>query len=57
MKVEQFEDLVVWQRARALARSVYALTRSPLFSKDYGFRDQIQRAAVSVSSNIAEGFE
>jgi len=57
MKIGQFEDLLVWQRARALAQSVYTMTRKSPFAKDFGFKDQIQRAAVSVSSNIAEGFE
>ena len=55
--VEQFEDLEVWQAARTRARGIYALSNIGPFSKDFGFRDQIRRAAVSVSSNIAEGFE
>jgi len=53
----RFEDLVVWQRARELARLVYELTRGSAFSRDFGLRDQIRNAAVSVMSNIAEGFE
>ena len=56
-QIEQFEDLVAWQEARALARGVYAAARTGLLAKDYGLRDQLQRAAVSVMSNIAEGFE
>lgn len=56
-KLERFEDLEVWKQARVLAGRIYALTRSASFSRDYGFRDQICRAAVSVVSNIAEGFE
>ncbi len=52
--VERFEDLVCWQRARELTREVY---RSLTDCRDYGFKDQIQRASVSVMSNIAEGFE
>ena len=56
-KVERFEDLIAWQKAKALAKSVYAATRMGAFSKDYGLNNQIQRAAVSVMSNIAEGFE
>ena len=52
--VRQFEDLVAWQKSRELVKGVYANLRD---CKDYGFRDQIQRAAVSVMSNIAEGFE
>ena len=55
--VEKFEDLIAWQKSRELAKQIYRLTNSGDFSKDYGFRDQIRRAAVSVMSNIAEGFE
>ncbi len=54
---ENVEDLPVWQTARALANAVYEHTRTGAFSKDFGLRDQIQRAAVSIMSNIAEGFE
>ena len=57
MVAKRFEDLVIWQRAREFAQSIYALTRGSAFAKDYGLKDQIQRAAVSISSNIAEGFE
>ena len=56
-KLERFEDLEVWKQARVLAGRIYALTRGASFSRDYGFRDQICRAAVSIVSNIAEGFE
>ena len=56
-KVEKFEDLIVWQKAHDLAVSIYRLTGREPFCRDYGLRDQIQRAAVSVMSNIAEGFE
>jgi len=52
----RFEDLVFWQKARELTKTVYALTRRDGFSRDYGLKNQIQRAAVSVMSNIAEGF-
>jgi four helix bundle protein len=55
--VEHFEDLKVWQLARQLTSKIYSLARQGTFSKDYGFRDQICRAAVSIVSNIAEGFE
>ena len=55
--VERFEDLDVWQNARKLTNHVYDHTRQEPFSKDFGLRDQIQRAAVSVMSNIVEGFE
>ena len=54
MRVEWFEDILAWQRARDLARRIYNQFGC---SKDYGFKDQIQRAAVSVMNNIAEGFE
>ena len=56
-KVESFEDLHVWQRSRALAAAVYRLTDGPAFRRDWGLRDQLRRSAVSVMSNIAEGFE
>ena len=57
MRVEKFEDLVAWQKARELTKQIYELTKQGAFSKDYGLRDQIRRAAVSVMSNLAEGFE
>jgi four helix bundle protein len=57
MHVQHFEDLEIWKEARRLATEIYQLTSSPKFSKDYSLRDQIQSAAVSVMSNIAEGFE
>ena len=52
-----FEEINAWQNARVLVKDIYAMTRCGDFSKDYGLRDQIQRAAVSICSNIAEGFE
>ena len=52
-----FEEINAWQNARALVREVYAMTGSGDFCKDYGLKDQIQRASVSICSNIAEGFE
>ncbi len=55
--VNHFEDLEVWQRARPLTAKIYTLARQGEFAKDFGFRDQICRAAVSIVSNIAEGFE
>lgn len=57
MKIERFEDIKAWQEARRLANIVYGFTKRPGFSKDFGLRDQMQRAAVSVMANIAEGFE
>lgn len=56
-KLKHFEDLEAWRSARLLTREIYRLTSVPPFSKDFGLRDQITRAAVSVMSNIAEGFE
>ena len=56
-KIEQFEDIEAWQDSRVLVSTIYGLTRSTGFGRDFGLRDQIQRAAVSVMSNIAEGFE
>ncbi|MBR4172436.1 MAG: four helix bundle protein [Kiritimatiellae bacterium] len=55
--VEHFEDLEVWKLARKLTGKLYGLSRNDPFAKDYGLRDQICRAAVSIVSNIAEGFE
>ena|SRR6266446_542256 len=55
--IERFEDLIAWQKARDLAREIYQITRQGAFAKDFGLSGQIQRAAVSVMSNIAEGFE
>ncbi len=57
MKVKRFEDLIAWQKARELTRQIYLLTKKEPFSKDYGLREQIQRASVSIMSNLAEGFE
>lgn len=56
-KIERFEDIIAWQRARVLAKEIYASTKIGPFAKDYGLKDQIQRASVSTMSNIAEGFE
>ena len=53
---KRFEELAFWQQARELTRAIYALTQKDGFTKDYGLKDQIQRAAISVMSNIAEGF-
>lgn len=54
MGIERFEDIFAWQKAKELSVSVYSLFSE---SRDFGFRDQIQRASVSVMNNIAEGFE
>lgn len=56
-RIERFEDFVAWQKARALTAEIYRFSDEGRFAKDYGLKDQIRRAAVSVMSNIAEGFE
>ncbi|MGD9689912.1 MAG: four helix bundle protein [Phycisphaerales bacterium] len=53
----RFEDLIAWQKARSLVKEVYLATREPRFARDFALASQIQRAAVSILSNIAEGFE
>ena len=55
--IKSFEDLFCWQKARELTKFIYKITNNSAFSKDYGLKDQIRRAAVSVMSNIAEGFD
>ena len=55
--IVRFEDMEVWQTSRELTRQIYDLTQNTVFSKDYGLRDQMRRASVSIMSNIAEGFE
>jgi four helix bundle protein len=57
MKITRFEDIEGWQLARKLTKQVYDLTKLHLFSKDFGLRDQIQRASGSAMHNIAEGFD
>ena len=55
-KIEKFEDIKAWQRARSLANDIFNKTNKSKFTKDFGLRDQIQRASVSIMANIAEGF-
>ncbi|MBA4180298.1 MAG: four helix bundle protein [Anaerolinea sp.] len=55
--VQRFEELIAWQKARGLTRSIYVATRVGPFAKDFGLTSQIQRASVSIMANIAEGFE
>src|SRR4051794_25393364 len=55
--IRRFEDLIAWQKARNLTAKVYQVTRLAPFVKDYALCNQIQRAAVSVMANVAEGFE
>ena len=55
-RVDKFEDLICWQKARELVNQIYRITSSGKFSKDYDLRSQIRRAGISIMSNIAEGF-
>ena len=55
--ITRFEDIHAWQEARKLVKMIYELTNSGALSKDFGLRDQIQRASVSSMTNIAEGFD
>lgn len=54
MKIEKFEDIIAWQKAKELTLTVYTVFKA---NRDYAFRDQIQRASISIMNNIAEGFE
>ena len=56
-KITRFEEIESWKRSRELTRLIYRITLKQKFSRDFGLRDQIRRAAVSILSNIAEGFE
>jgi four helix bundle protein len=57
MAYQSFRELRVWQEAKMLAVEIYKLTASGNLSKDFGLKDQMQRAAVSIASNISEGYE
>ena len=54
MIIERFEDIIAWQKSKELAVLIYAIFKN---NRDFGFRDQIQRAAISISNNVSEGFE
>lgn len=56
MKITKFEDLLCWQQARLLVNDIYTVTKAGELSKDYGLKNQLQRAVVSAMTNIAEGF-
>ncbi|MGH7204884.1 MAG: four helix bundle protein [Nitrospiraceae bacterium] len=56
-KIERFEEIRAWQMAKDLVAAVYRASGKGQFATDFGLRDQIRRAAVSIMSNIAEGFE
>lgn len=57
MTIEKFEDLIIWQLGRELAKEVYELTKADCWKEDYEFRGQIRSSSGSVPDNIAEGFE
>jgi four helix bundle protein len=54
LRIQKFEDIIAWQKAQDIAVEIYSVFKN---NKDFGFRDQIYRAAVSISNNIAEGFD
>jgi four helix bundle protein len=56
-KITRFEEIESWKKSRELTRSIYRISLKERFFRDFGLRDQIRRAAVSILSNIAEGFE
>jgi four helix bundle protein len=56
-KLKRFEEMKMWIDARDMVRRIYAVSQNPSFYGDYGLRDQIRRASISIASNIAEGFE
>ena len=55
-KINRFEDLICWQKARIILKDIYTITNNDRFSKDWTLKDQIRRAGISVMLNIAEGF-
>lgn len=56
-QIEQFEDLLVWQKGMEIIKQIYPVTREGHLARDFALRDQVRRAALSITSNIAEGFE
>ena len=56
-KIQRFEDLEAWRISRDVTKEIYRISMGEKFARDFGLRDQIRRAAVSIMSNIAEGFE
>jgi four helix bundle protein len=57
MKIRKFEDIESWKRARQLTNQIYQTTGTGKFARDFGLKDQVRRASISILSNIAEGFE
>ncbi len=56
-KIERFEDINSWKKSRELTRQIYEITSEGSFNRDFGLKDQLRKASVSILSNIAEGFE
>ena len=56
-KVKKFEEIQSWKKARSLTKEIYRATLTGSFARDFGLKDQMRRASVSILSNIAEGFE
>jgi len=56
-RIEMFEDLLVWQKGMEIVKQVYLISRQGELSRDFALRDQLRRAAISIPTNIAEGFE
>jgi four helix bundle protein len=57
MKFNRFEEIEVWKQTRVLVKDIYSVTEETPFSRDFGLRDQARRSAISIPSNIAEGYE
>lgn len=57
MALQRFEDITAWKKARELTPAIYTVTANGALARDFGLRDQIRRASVSIVSNIAEGFD
>jgi four helix bundle protein len=56
-KIDRFEEIEAWKKARELTKSIYGITSQGNLSRDFPLRDQLRRAAISIMANIAEGFE
>jgi four helix bundle protein len=56
-KIERFEDIQSWRKSRELTKQIYEVTSTGEFKRDFGLKDQLRKACVSILSNIAEGFE
>ena len=56
-RIERFEEIEAWKKARELTKAIYKVSAKGDFARDFGLRDQIRRASISILSNIAEGFE